>query len=232
MAGEIPETFAEFASSFSGGSRNDLSFKFLRAMDPPAAAELLRVLLDEPGSLFDSGDPSALIDAAIAGQQGAYGARALDDHYRYEEVPFTRPSTPVAESRVALVTSSGHFAARHDPRPFGVEGMTQQEAVARVAEFLRIAPTLSAVPIDITAEDLAVRHGGYDIRGAVAGHNVAFPIDRLRTLQASGEIGELLPDAYSFVGATSQMRLLKESAPGWAADLVGQATDVALLVPV
>ena len=130
MAGEIPETFAEFTSSFSGGSRNDLSFKFLRAMDPPAAAELLRVLLDEPGSLFDSGDPSALIDAAIAGQQGAYGARALDDHYRYEEVPFTRPSTPVAESRVALVTSSGHFAARHDPRPFGVEGMTQQEAVA------------------------------------------------------------------------------------------------------
>ena len=60
-----------------------------------------------------------------------------------------------------------------------------------------------------------MRHGGYDVTGAVADPNVAFPLELLRRLTAEGHIGKLAPEAYSFVGACSQTRLLKRSGPLW-----------------
>ena len=226
------ETFADFAASFSYGSRSDLTFKFLAGLPEQKAAEGIRRVLEEAGALLDHGDPAPLA-ALIAELQGvAYGRRGVATRYHYPDAPFTRPARPLAESRVALLSSSGHFAAGDDPEPFGVENMTQGEAERRISDFLKAPPTLSSIPIDIPAAELRVRHGGYDVRGARADHNTAFPIDRLRELLAAGVIGDLLPDAFSFTGAAAQGRIIRDAGPAWAEMLAEREVDVVLLVPV
>jgi len=226
------ETFADFASSFSYGSRNDLTFKFLAGLPEEEAAEAIRRVLEEAGALLDHGDPGPLA-GLIAGLQGsAYGRRGVADRYRYDGGPFSVPARSLAGSRVALLTSSGHFVAGDDPRPFGVEDMSQEEAVERIGEFAKVPPTLSSIPIDTSADDLRVRHGGYDVRGARADHNTSFPIDRLRELGDEGVIGDLLPDAFSFTGVVAQGRIIRDAGPAWAEMLASREVDVVLLVPV
>ena len=110
--------------------------------------------------------------------------------------------------------------------------MTQVEAEARISEFLMEAPTLSEISVSGTGDLLEVRHGGYDVRGSRADHNVSFPIDRLRELEEQGVIGSLHDTAYSFVGACAQTRLLKQTGPEWADCLESAGPDVVLLVPV
>ena len=110
--------------------------------------------------------------------------------------------------------------------------MTQAVAEERISDFLKEAPTLSELPVAGPGEAIQVRHGGYDVRGALIDHNVAFPIDRLRELEADGVIGSLHDTAYSFVGACAQTRLIKKSGPEWADRLKSTGSDVVVLVPV
>lgn len=138
---------------------------------------------------------------------------------------------PLTESRLALITSSGYFVEDDDPRPFGVADMSQEEAVVRIEEFLKVEPALSAIPMDTPRDRLRVRHGGYDVRGAEADPNVVLPLEPLKALQETGTIGSLLSHAYSFVGACAQTRLLKVSGPQWVGMLHQQSADCALLVP-
>ncbi len=229
MAGESLE---EFKNSFSYGERSNLNFKFLKSLDEADAAEVVRRVLEEAGHLLDHGDPGPLVDLVTGAQRDAYRTRALQDRYHYLDSPFTAPARPVAESVVALLTSSGHFVDGRDPRPFGIEDMTQEEAERRIDEFLKAAPDLSTVPVATPPEATRVRHGGYDIGGVLVDRNVAFPIDRLRELADEGLIGDLHPDAYSFVGAAAQGRILRHAAPAWADMLAEGGVDVALLVPV
>ena len=223
-----PETFAEFKNSFSYGSRTDLSFKFLKGLPDAAAATFLQELLSKLGDAFDDGNFARVYEHVRQGQITVYSEPT---HWKYADAPFTPMRKPVAQSRLALIASSGHFVAGRDPKPFGVEDMTQEEAVSRIAEFVREPPVLTEVPSHTPHEHLRVRHGGYDIRGAEADPNVVFPAARLVQLQHEGAIGELLPHAYTFVGAAAQQRLLKETGPRLAELLVQQQAEGALLVP-
>jgi hypothetical protein len=226
------ESLEDFTRSFSYGERNNLNFKFLARLDEAGAGEVIRRLLVEAGRLLDHGRPEALIDLVTEAQRAAYSTRGLDDRYHYTDAPFTRPAVGVAESTVALLTSSGHFVDGDDPQPFGVEGMTQEEAERRIGDFLKAEPDLSVIPIDTKRADTRVRHGGYDIGGSLADRNVSFPVDRLREMADEGIIGNLLPDAFSFVGAAAQGRIIRHSAPAWVDDFLERGVDIALLVPV
>lgn len=227
------ETFEEFKNSFSYGSRSDLTFKFLKKLSPELAGVALQEILEAIGDSFDTGDISELHDLVIRWQTAAYLPPAEAHRtYVYDDAPFTPLAKPLAESRLGLMTSSGHFAEGDDPKPFGVEAMTQAEAVERIGEFLREAPVLSEIPRDIEPDRLVVRHGGYDIRSAVIDHNVSLPRDALLAAANSGRIGELADPLYSFPGAASQGRLRKRVLPGWIDALHDAAIDVLLLVPV
>ena len=227
------ETLEEFKNSFSYGSRSDLAFKFLKALPEADAGEFLRQLLDRLGETIDDGDATRPVDLAYEWQVRAYPPKPdAARTWAYDDGPFTPLAKPLAESRLALLTSSGHFVDGDDPGPLGVKDMTQQEAMDRVQEFLREAPALSAIPVDTPPEELRVRHGGYDIRGSAADAGVSFPLTVLREMVADGTIAELAPDAYSFVGATAQRRLMKESLPEWTRLMRDAEVDVALLVPV
>ena len=222
------ETFEEFKNSFSYGSRCDLNFKFLKSLPEDQAAEFFQQLLWQLGDFLDDGDGEQLAAYLRDWQSRGYSG---DSFWKYDEGPFHRLQKPLAETRLALITSTGHFCAGDDPQPFGTEDMEQDEAIARISEFTRSAPQLSRIPVDTPAQDLRVRHGGFDIRGAEADANTSFPLDRLNELQAAGRI-DLHPQAYSFVGAAAQNRILKQTGPEWLGIFKQEGVQAALLVPV
>lgn len=228
-----PESFKEFKDSFFYGSRSNLDFKFLAELSEPEAGEFFADLFTQLGTTMNDGDTMRLVDHVRRWQQRAYTPH-LDAKakYQYEDVAFSVLTKPLAEARVALVASSGHFVDGDDPKPFGVDNMSQAEAEARIGKFLRVEPTLSTIPIDTPPDRLRVRHGGYPVESARLDHNVVLPLAALRDLASSGIIGEVAQQAYSFVGATSQLRLRDRVAPAWAAMLRANAIDAVLLVPV
>lgn len=228
------ESFEAFKDSFSYGPRTDLSFKFLKRLSAEEAARFFQDLLGQLGETCDDGRYERLVDHVCDWQRRAYAAStdAAGSPWVYADGPFTRLEKPVAASRLGLLASSGHFVDGNDPRPFGVEGMTQEEAVHRIGDFLKVEPVLSPIPADTPRERLRVRHGGYDIRGAEADPNVVFPLERLRELQQDGVVGRLASPAYAFVGACAQTPLLKHAGPAWVARLREQRVDAAVLVPV
>jgi len=62
--------------------------------------------------------------------------------------------------------------------------------------------------------------------------NISYPIDRLRELSARGEIGEVAPNGYSFLGAQRDFRRIEaETAPEAARRLRDDGVDVALITP-
>lgn len=223
------ESFAEFKDSFAYGPRSDLNFKFLKALSDADAAQFFQDLLYRLGDTFDDGDLGRLLDHVFAWQRRAY---AGPSRWTYADGPFTPLRKPLAACRVTLLTSSGHFVEGDDPEPFGVKNMSQDEAMARIDDFLKVEPVLSVIPAATPAEKLRVRHGGYDIRSAQADPNVAFPLERLRELAQEGRIGELAANAYSFVGACAQTLLLKHAGPKWVEQLQAQEIDAAVLAPV
>lgn len=230
-AGAEAETMEMFRKSFFYGSRGDLLFKFMKNLSDADAAEFLRGLLEKVGETIDDGGVERLLDHVYQWNIEGY-LHEREDHWQYDEGPFTPLEKPLAECRVGLLTASGHFVEGDDPEPFGVKNMTQAEAVGRVMEFGRIEAPLCAIPIDTPPEKLRLRHPGYDTRGVGQDHNAALPIDRLRELAGEGVIGELLPDAFSFVGLTAQTPLKKKLAPQWAEMLKARGVDAMLLVPV
>lgn len=225
------ESLEEFLGSFAYGSRNDLLFKFLHprnGLKERGGAEFFRRLLELLGDAFDTGDYSEVmahcVDSQIDGYTPAEDAEPL---WSYDETPWSPLKKPLSESRLALVSTGGLFVEGDDPLP---NEPSQEQAIPRIDEFLRMEPTLSEIPLSVDRSRLRVRHPGYDIRGTERDHNVVFPIDRLIEAQREGLVGEIAETAYSFVGATSQLRLKKHAAPAWAEMLKERGIDAALLV--
>ena len=225
----VGESFADFKNSFSYGSHADHNFKFLKGLSDEEAALYFQELLWRLTESIDDGDVERLAELTLAWQSRGYAGASA---WVYDVGPFVKPTKPVSEMRLALITSSGHFVDGDDPRPFGIENMTQDEASERIGDFLKEEPSLSAIPFDTPAENLCVRHGGYDIRSVQTDPNAALPLTRLLELMADGLIGGLLDNAYSFVGACAQMRLLRRIGPQWVDQWLAEGIEGAVLVPV
>ncbi len=223
------ESFESFKKSFFYGSRSDMSFKFLAHLSDEQVSDFFQGLLTRIVDAYDSGDASPVYAHVRHGQILSYAqeARAV-----YDTGPFTPMNTPLTRSRLMLLTSSGHFVDGDDPKPLGVENMSQAQAEQRIMSFLKASPVLSAIPVDTPADRLVVRHGGYDVRGARQDPNVSLPLQRLRELSDEGIFAGLSDPVYSFVGACSQVRLLKRDGPDWVQRFKTKKIDAALLVPV
>jgi D-proline reductase (dithiol) PrdB len=139
---------------------------------------------------------------------------------RVEPIPVTRLSKPLAECRVALVTTAGLVP----------EGATPFDLQRRGGD-----PSFRVIESGAATSSLAIVHrsDAFD-RAAVAGDpNVAFPLDRLRELAAAGAIGGVARRHLSFMGSiTAPGRLVKETAPEAVGLLEADRVDIALLAPV
>ncbi|MBW6474429.1 MAG: hypothetical protein K0B14_14985 [Anaerolineaceae bacterium] len=206
-----------------------MNYKFLNELSDEAVATFLQELLWKLGDTLDDGDLERIFKHIYQYQQKGY---AGSGRFSYAASAFTKIERPKNEMRFALIASTGHFVRGQDPKPFGVEDMSQNQAEERITEFLRLEPELSSIPTNTPPDQLMVRHGGYDVRGAIKDHNVNFPIDRLNELAAEGLIGEFSSPAYSFVGACSQMRLQNHALPRWIEKIHSELIDGLILVPV
>ena len=110
--------------------------------------------------------------------------------------------------------------------------MTQEEAEARIKDFVAEPPTLTVIPSDTSSDQIRVRHGGYPVRAAKADHQVVLPLRIMETLDSEGVIGEFAAETYTFVGAAAQGRLKKTIGPEWGEMLKSKDIDAVLLVPI
>ncbi len=139
---------------------------------------------------------------------------------RVDPVPWAPLRKPLAQSRLALVSSAG-FVAPGQPR---------------FDESLRGGDvSLRDIPADTDARTLIDSHRSesFDHRGIQADTNLAFPIDRVQELVDRGRIGAVNGRHISCMGSiTAPGRLMRDTAPEAARRLAADAVDVALLVPV
>jgi D-proline reductase (dithiol) PrdB len=139
---------------------------------------------------------------------------------RVHPVPCSPLRKPIAQSRVALVTSAGIVPAGQIPFDERTKGgdcsyrvITADTDVRTLGEFHRSE--------------------SFDHAGIMQDRNLGFPLDRLHELATSGEIGDVAPRHLSFMGSiTAPGRLVRRTAPEAARVLVDEQVDVALLVPV
>ena len=134
---------------------------------------------------------------------------------RIDPVPCAPMRKPLAESRIALVTTAGFHLP--DQTPFDCEKRGGDTSY-------RVIPN----DVDVSTLLEAHRSETFDHAGVQADPNLAFPLDRLR------EMGlQLAPRHLSFMGSiTAPGRLIAETAPEAAQLLADDGVDVALLVPV
>lgn len=139
---------------------------------------------------------------------------------RLDPVPWAEPQRPLAESRVALVSSAGMVLPHQDPFDESVKGGD---------------PSFRVIPGDADTASLVETHrsDSFDHGGIAADRELAFPLGRLREMAADGAVGSVAPRHLSFMGSlTAVGRLVKGTAPEAAELLVEDQVDVALLVPV
>ena len=142
------------------------------------------------------------------------------DSYRWadnsaEPPAFVTPAKPIKESRVVLIASGGIYRV-------GDVGFTHKDDTS-----------FREIPTDTPTDELRVTHFAYDRTNARDDVNVVFPIDALRSLVESGEVGELADPALTFMGGIySQRRLHETLIPPLVERVQEMAADVALLVPV
>lgn len=129
----------------------------------------------------------------------------------------TRPwvaGPPLAERRVAIVSSAGLVVRGQDP-------------------FRGRDSDYRAIPASIAADELLCSHISinFDRTGFQEDWNVVFPLDRLRELAADGAIGAVAQTHYSFMGATDPVQM-EPHARELAHRLKQDRVDAVILSPV
>jgi D-proline reductase (dithiol) PrdB len=139
---------------------------------------------------------------------------------RIEPVPWTPLQKPLAQSRLALVSSAGLVLPTQPPFDESILGGDV---------------SFREIPSDTAVGNLVDTHrsGSFDHTGLRQDPNLAFPIDRIRELVEQGRIGSVNRRHLSFMGSIpAPGRLVKQTAPEAARWLREDGVDVALLVPV
>lgn len=128
--------------------------------------------------------------------------------------PWVTPK-PLAESTVAIVSTAG-LHRRSDP-PFRAGAVDYR-----------------IIPGDVDFGDCVLSHisTNFDRSAFQQDPNISFPLDRLRDMQAAGEIKTVAQWHYSFMGAQPNHEALAPTGEEVGRLLAADGVDVALLVPV
>ena len=141
------------------------------------------------------------------------------EEYRWLESetqpPWTPLRRPLAESRLGLIATGGVYAS------------------GQTAFTYRDDNSYRAIPTDVDTGSLRATHFAYDLTDARTDINCVFPLDTLRQLVASGDVGELSPTFYTCMGGIYSRRRVREGlVPPLLERCQADAVDVVLLVPV
>ncbi|MGD2127492.1 MAG: glycine/sarcosine/betaine reductase selenoprotein B family protein [Desulfobacteraceae bacterium] len=136
-----------------------------------------------------------------------------------EGVPWASLIKPLAECKVAIVTTAG---VHHRNEP--CFDMNDPDG----------DPTFRVIDVSRATSDLIITHDYYDHSDADKDINVVFPIQRLWELRSERFIGDVARTHYGFMGHITGghiQTLLSRSAPEVARMLKMDAVDVVLLTP-
>jgi hypothetical protein len=140
-----------------------------------------------------------------------------------ESIPFTPLRVPIAEARVALLSTAG-ISCPPDP-PFDMDGERSNPTWGD--------PSWRRIAANATEKAVEVNHLHIDTSYIERDLDVALPLRRLDELVAAGEVGAAAPTHYSVMGyqpdATAQVT---DSAPAIAARMLGEEVQAAVLAPV
>jgi D-proline reductase (dithiol) PrdB len=144
-----------------------------------------------------------------------------DPHFGWvvnDSAPWTPLQQPLAQTAVALVSTSGAYRREVDC-PFDAANYFGD-------------PSFKEIPIETQISNLDFAHTHYSHEHVSQDPNVAFPLDHLRALQADGVIARFVDPAISFSGFLPEPRqLIMETAPAAAQRLHEADAQAALLVP-
>jgi len=136
-----------------------------------------------------------------------------------DRMPFTVLHKPLAQCRVALITTAGvHLCAQN---PFDMKNPDGDA-------------TYREIPGTATPDALTITHKYYDHTDADRDLNVVFPLAHFRNLVERGVIGALAPRHFGFMGHTEGeqiAQLTHRRAPEVAAKLRKDGVDFAFLTP-
>ena len=104
--------------------------------------------------------------------------------------PYTRLRRDLKDCRVALVSTSGAYAA-------GMQPYSENDL------------TFNLIPDNTETRLIHFVPGHFDTSKAGVDPNILFPLDRLHDLAATGEIGKM-SDYHVAMGLTTELRKLKE----------------------
>ncbi len=142
----------------------------------------------------------------------------------HDPIPWTPLAKPLAEAKVALLSTAG-LSMKGDP-PFDLD-------------FERAHPTKGdgswrALRADATCAEIEANHLHIDTGYVERDLNVALPLDRLRERVAAGEVGAIADTHYSIMGyqGNDTQKLVNDSAPAIARSMRNEGVDLALLAPV
>jgi D-proline reductase (dithiol) PrdB len=148
----------------------------------------------------------------------------IPDEPAYPEIPWAEVRKPLAESKLALVSTAG-LSMRGDT-PFDME-MERKKPTQGDSSWRRLRSDASSATVE--ANHLHI-DTGYIERDL----NVALPLDCARELADEGAIGSLADSHYSIMGyqGNDSSTLENQSAPEIAAAMQSEEVDLALLAPV
>jgi hypothetical protein len=139
------------------------------------------------------------------------------------EIPWAPLEKPLAEARVALLSSAA--VALRDDTPFDQEGERQNPWWGD--------PSFRVLPRDTGTGDAISYHMHIDTSIPENDLNSVMPLARLAELESEGFVGSSAPSHYSFMGyILKPSELLERSAPAMIRQMKAEEVDVALLVPV
>ena len=148
----------------------------------------------------------------------------IPDEPTHPPIPWAPVRRPLADSRVALLSTAG-ISMKGDA-PFDMEGERRRPTWGD--------PSWRRLRADARADDVEVNHLHIDTTYIQHDLNVALPLDRLRELADAGRVGDVAPTHYAIMGyqGNDTRALEAHSAPEIAAAMRSEEVDLAVLAPV
>lgn len=122
---------------------------------------------------------------------------SLKEYYRNipipppESLPWTPLAKPLAQCRVALLTSAGIYVKGAEP-PFDMERERQEGTWGD--------PSFRTIPRSVRQDDIGACHLHISNDDILRDADIVLPVHRLLEMEVAGEIGSLAPTSYSFMG--------------------------------
>lgn len=149
----------------------------------------------------------------MARTRNYYRALGYEQDYAWAHnsmVPFTRPTRPLSELRLSLITTSSPAGTTKKDTPKVWSADSRQ------------------IPQTMYTDNLA-----WDKETTHTNDTGSFlPLQALHTLVANGELGSLAPRYHGVPTEYSQRQTLNEDAPGILDRVIEDNADIALLVPL